>query len=164
MLRFYTAGESHGQALLAFISGLPAQLPIDVKFINHELRRRQLGYGRGGRQKIEKDTAEIFAGVRHGKTIGAPIALRIENRDWANWEKILPVEAAEEDPGARKLVAPRPGHADLAGSLKFNYHDARYILERASARETAARVAAGAIVKLLLRQFDCTVLSHTIQV
>src|SRR6266852_5374176 len=90
MLRFYTAGESHGQALLAFISGLPAQLPVDLKFINHELRRRQLGYGRGGRQKIEKDTAEIFAGVRHGKTIGAPIALRIENQDWANWEKILP--------------------------------------------------------------------------
>src|SRR6267378_3863470 len=164
MLRFYTAGESHGQALLAFISGLPAQLPIDVKFINHELRRRQLGYGRGGRQKIEKDTAEIFAGVRHGKTIGAPIALRIENRDWANWEKILPVEAAEEDPGARKLVAPRPGHADLAGSQKFNYHDARYILERASARETAARVAAGAFAKLLLREFDTEIASHTIQV
>ena len=127
MLRFYTAGESHGQALLAFISGLPAQMPVDLKFINHELRRRQLGYGRGGRQKIEKDTAEIFAGVRHGKTIGAPIALRIENRDWANWENILPVEVGKEDPGARKLVAPRPGHADLAGSQKFDYHDARYI-------------------------------------
>jgi len=137
MLRFYTAGESHGQALLAFISGLPAQLPIDVKFVNHELRRRQLGYGRGGRQKIEKDTAEIFAGVRHGKTIGAPIALRIENRDWANWEKTLPVEAGEVDAGERKLVAPRPGHADLAGSQKFDYHDARYILERASARKIA---------------------------
>src|SRR3989440_4403009 len=164
MLRFYTAGESHGQALLAFISGLPAQLPVDVKFVNHELRRRQLGYGRGGRQKIEKDTAEIFAGVRHGKTIGAPIALRIENRDWANWEKILPVEAAAEDPGARKLVAPRPGHADLAGSQKFNYHDARDILERASARETAARVAAGAFAKLLLREFDTEIASHTIQV
>src|SRR5947209_7296083 len=98
MLRFYTAGESHGQALLAFISGLPAQLPIDVKYINHELRRRQLGYGRGGRQKIEKDTAEIFAGVRHGKTIGAPIALRIENRDWANWEKIQAVRADLDSP------------------------------------------------------------------
>ncbi len=153
MLRFYTAGESHGQALLAFISGLPAQMPIDVKFINLELRRRQLGYGRGGRQKLEKDTAEIFAGVRHGKTIGAPIALRIENRDWANWEKILPVEAGNEDSESRKLVAPRPGHADLAGSQKFDYHDARYILERASARETAARVAAGAFAKLLLREF-----------
>ncbi len=164
MLKFYTAGESHGQALLAFVSGLPAQLPIDLKFINNELRRRQLGYGRGGRQKIEKDRAEIFAGVRHGKTIGAPIALRIENRDWANWEKILPVEPAEDDPGARKLVAPRPGHADLAGSMKFNYHDARYILERASARETAARVAAGAFAKILLKEFGTEIASHTIQV
>jgi len=164
MLRFYTAGESHGQALLAFISGLPAQMPVDLKFINHELRRRQLGYGRGGRQKIEKDAAEIFAGVRHGKTIGAPIALRIENRDWANWENILPVEAGKEDPAARKLVAPRPGHADLAGSQKFDYHDARYILERASARETAARVAVGAFAKLLLREFGTEIASHTIQV
>jgi chorismate synthase len=164
MLRFYTAGESHGQALLAFISGLPAQLPVDIKFINQELHRRQLGYGRGGRQKIEKDRAEIFAGVRHGKTIGAPVALRIENRDWANWEKILPVEATEDDPGTKKLLAPRPGHADLAGSQKFNYHDARYILERASARETAARVAAGAFAKLLLREFGTEIASHTIQV
>jgi chorismate synthase len=113
---------------------------------------------------MEKDRAEIFAGVRHGKTIGAPIALRIENRDWANWEKILPVEPAEDDPGARKLVAPRPGHADLAGSLKFNYHDARYILERASARETAARVAAGAFAKILLKEFGTEIASHTIQV
>ena len=164
MLRFYTAGESHGQALLAFVSGLPAQLPIDVEFVNHELHRRQLGYGRGGRQKIEKDRAEIFAGVRHGKTIGAPVALRIENRDWANWEKILPVEASEDDPGTKKLVAPRPGHADLAGSQKFNYHDARYILERASARETAARVAAGAFAKLLLRELGAEIASHTVQV
>jgi chorismate synthase len=164
MLRFYTAGESHGQALLAFVSGLPAQLPIDVDFINRELHRRQLGYGRGGRQKIEKDRAEIFAGVRHGKTIGAPVALRIENRDWANWEKILPVEASEDDPGTKKLVAPRPGHADLAGSQKFNYHDARYILERASARETAARVAAGAFAKLLLRELGTEIASHTVQV
>jgi chorismate synthase len=164
MLRFYTAGESHGQALLAFVSGLPAQLPIDVEFINRELHRRQLGYGRGGRQKIEKDHAEIFAGVRHGKTIGAPVALRIENRDWANWEKILPVEDSEDDPGTKKLVAPRPGHADLAGSQKFNYHDARYILERASARETAARVAAGAFAKLLLRELGTEIASHTVQV
>jgi chorismate synthase len=164
MLRFYTAGESHGQALLAFVSGLPAQLPIDVEFINQELHRRQLGYGRGGRQKIEKDQAEIFAGVRHGKTIGAPVALRIENRDWANWEKILPVEASEDDPGTKKLVAPRPGHADLAGAQKFNYHDARYILERASARETAARVAAGAFAKLFLRELGAEIASHTVQV
>src|SRR5207245_190837 len=164
MLRFYTAGESHGQALLAFISGLPAQMPVDIRFINHELRRRQLGYGRGGRQKIEKDTAEIFAGVRHGKTIGERIACHHENRDWANWEKILPVEEGKENTDARKLVAPRPGHADLAGSQKFDYHDARYILERASARETAARVAAGAFAKLLLREFGTEIASHTIQV
>src|SRR3981189_1514116 len=165
MLRFYTAGESHGKALLAFISGLPAQLPIDVKFINHEMRCSQLGYGRGGRQKIEKDTAEIFAGVRHGKTIGAPIALRIENRDWANWEKILPVEDnSEDDAPSKKLVAPPPGHADLAGSQKFNFHDARYILERASARETASRVAAAAFAKLLLRPFGTEIASHTVQV
>src|SRR5690348_1520593 len=164
MLRFYTAGESHGQALLAFISGLPASLPIDVDFINHELHRRQLGYGRGGRQKIEKDRADIFAGVRHGLTIGAPIALRIENRDWANWEKILPVEEPEDDAPQKKLVAPRPGHADLAGSQKFNFHDARYVLERASARETAARVAAGAFAKTLLRHFGTEIASHTLQV
>ncbi|HME13747.1 MAG TPA: chorismate synthase, partial [Candidatus Acidoferrum sp.] len=128
MLRFYTAGESHGQALLAFVSGLPAGLPIDLAFINNELHRRQLGYGRGGRQKIETDRADIFAGVHHGQTIGAPIAVRIENRDWANWEKFLPVENSPEAQAAaetKKLVAPRPGHADLAGSQKFNFHDAR---------------------------------------
>jgi len=165
MLRFYTAGESHGQALLAFVSGLPASLPVDVAFINNELHRRQLGYGRGGRQKIEKDRAEVFAGVRHGKTIGAPVALRIENRDWANWEKILPVEdTTEDDAPSKKLVAPRPGHADLAGAQKFNFHDARYVLERASARETAARVAAGSFAKLLLRQFGTEIASHTVQV
>ena len=165
MLKFYTAGESHGQALFAYISGLPAQLPIDLKFINTELHRRQLGYGRGGRQKIEKDRAEIFAGVRHGQTIGAPIALRIENRDWANWEKILAVETyPEDDSAAKKLVAPRPGHADLAGCQKFNFHDARYVLERASARETAARVAAGSVAKQLLRAFGVEIGSHTVQV
>ena len=165
MLRFYTAGESHGQALLAFLSGLPAGLPIDLEFVNRELHRRQLGYGRGGRQKIERDRADIFAGVRHGQTIGAPIALRIENRDWANWEKILAVAAyPEDDSTAKKLVAPRPGHADLAGSQKFNFHDARYILERASARETAARVAAGALAKQLLRVLGTEIASHTIQV
>jgi chorismate synthase len=165
MLKFYTAGESHGQALLAFVSGLPASLPVDLNFVNHELHRRQLGYGRGGRQKIEKDRADIFAGVRHGQTIGAPIALRIENRDWANWENVLPVEATAESAGKeRKLLAPRPGHADLAGSQKFNFHDARYVLERASARETAARVAAGAFAKLLLREFGTEIASHTVQV
>jgi chorismate synthase len=165
MLRFYTAGESHGQALVAFVSGLPAGLPVDVEAINHELHRRQLGYGRGGRQKIEKDRAEIFAGVRHGQTVGAPIALRIENRDWSNWEKILPVEASDAaEASSKKLVAPRPGHADLAGSQKFNFHDARYVLERASARETAARVAAGSFARQFLKQFGVEIASHTIQV
>jgi len=165
MLRFYTAGESHGQALLALVSGLPAGLPIDIEAINLELHRRQLGYGRGGRQKIEKDRAEIFAGVRRGETIGAPIAVRIENHDWANWEKILPVEASSTpEASSRKLLAPRPGHADLAGSQKFNFHDARYVLERASARETAARVAAGGFARQLLQQFGVHIASHTIQV
>ena len=165
MLRFVTAGESHGQALIAWISGVPAGVPVDFDFVQRELHRRQLGYGRGGRQKIEKDRVEAVAGIRHGQTIGAPIALRIENRDWANWEKALPVENLPEFEGAqRPLTAPRPGHADLAGSLKFNWHDARYVLERASARETAARVAAGSIAKLLLRQFDCEVLSHVVAV
>src|ERR1700693_3668462 len=173
MLRFVTAGESHGQALIAWVSGLPAALAVDTEFIQRELHRRQLGHGRGARQRIEKDTADILAGVRHGKTIGAPIAVRIENRDWKNWEKALPVEdtegadadAAGGMPGSqRPLTAPRPGHADLAGALKFDFHDARYVLERASARETAARVVAGALAKLLLREFGANVLSHTIAV
>ena len=165
MLRFFTAGESHGQALLAWVSGLPAGLPVDFDFINRELHRRQLGYGRGGRQKIEKDRVEALAGVRHGQTIGAPIALLIENRDWPNWEKALPVEdVAGAEEAQRPLTAPRPGHADLAGALKFNLHDARYVLERASARETAARVAAGAFAKLLLREFGSEVASHVIAV
>jgi chorismate synthase len=168
MLRFFTAGESHGQALLAWISGLPAGLSVDLEFIHGELHRRQLGYGRGGRQKIEKDRVEAFAGIRLGKTIGAPIALRIENRDWTNWEKILPVEAPEDVDGAetasRPLTAARPGHADLAGALKLNVHDARIVLERASARETAARVAAGALAKILLREFGVTILSHVVGV
>jgi chorismate synthase len=170
MLRFVSAGESHGQALVAWISGLPAGLPVDLELVQRELHRRQLGYGRGGRQRIEKDQADILAGVRHGKTIGAPIAIRIENRDWPNWEKALPVEDTEgadsegSPSGHRPLTAPRPGHADLAGALKFNFHDARYVLERASARETASRVAAGAFAKLLLREFGAAVLSHTIAV
>src|SRR6266571_5726931 len=165
MLRFVTAGESHGQALIAWISGLPAGVPIDFEFIQGELHRRQLGYGRGGRQKIEKDHVDALSGIRHGHTIGAPIALRLENKDWANWEKALPVEDVPGTEDARRpLTAPRPGHADLAGAMKFNFHDARYILERASARETAARVAAGAIAKLLLRQFGVEILSHVIAV
>jgi chorismate synthase len=165
MLQFATAGESHGQALVAWITGLPAGLRVDLEFVNSELHRRQLGYGRGGRQKIEKDRAEALAGVRHGQTIGAPIALRIENRDWANWERAMAVEDRAEDQKARRpLTAPRPGHADLAGAIKFNLHDARYILERASARETAARVAVGSLAKLLLREFGCEILSHVVGV
>jgi len=144
---------------------VPAGLPIDFDFMQGELHRRQLGYGRGGRQKIEKDRVEAIAGIRHGQTIGAPIALRIENRDWANWVNAMSVE---DVPGTedqrRPLTSPRPGHADLDGAMKFNFHDARYILERASARETAARVAAGAIAKLYLKQFGCEVLSHVVSV
>jgi len=165
MLRFVTAGESHGQALVAWVGGLPAGLRVDFDFVNSELHRRQLGYGRGGRQKIEKDQVDVIAGVRHGQTIGAPVALLIANRDWPNWEKAMPVEDADgAEDAKRPLTAPRPGHADLAGALKFNFHDARYVLERASARETAARVAAGALAKLLLREFGVEVLSHVVAV
>src|SRR5215472_17390251 len=165
MLRFVTAGESHGQALVAWISGLPAGVLVDLDFVGRELQRRQLGYGRGGRQRIEKDQADFLSGVRHGKTIGAPIALRIENRDWKNWEQALPVEDSEgAEDARRRLTAPRPGHADLAGSQKFNFHDARYVLERASARETAARVAAGSFAKLLLRELGSEIASHVLQV
>ena len=133
MLRFSTAGESHGEALVALVSGLPAGVPVDQEFLNRELWRRQQGYGRGGRMRIEKDTAHILSGVRHGNTIGSPVAMTLENRDWKNWEEILPVGAG--DPEKHKAVAsPRPGHADLAGALKYDFKDARYVLERASAR------------------------------
>ena len=163
MIRFSTAGESHGEALIALVSGLPAGVPIDLDFINRELWRRQQGYGRGGRMKIETDKAHILSGVRHGKTIGSPIAIEIVNRDWKNWEEKLPVEAG--DPSKHQTVAsPRPGHADLAGALKYNFSDARYVLERASARESTSRVAAGAFAKLLLRALGIEVLSHVVRV
>jgi len=163
MLRFSTAGESHGEALVAVLSGVPAGLKIDLAFIDRELWRRQQGYGRGGRMKIERDRAHILSGVRHGATIGSPIALTIENRDWKNWQDALPVGPG--DPERHKAVnSPRPGHADLAGALKYNLPEARYVLERASARESAARVAAGAIAKLLLREFGIEVLSHVLAV
>ena len=163
MLRFSTAGESHGQALLALLSGMPAGLAIDPAFVAHELWRRQQGYGRGGRMKIERDTPEFLSGVRNGATIGAPIAVLIPNHDWKNWEQTLAV-ATPAGEAARPVKSPRPGHADLAGAIKFNFPEARYVLERASARETAARVAAGAVAKLLLRALGIEVLSHVIQV
>jgi chorismate synthase len=163
MLRYFTAGESHGEGLVAFLSGVPAGLDIDLAFLNRELWRRQQGFGRGGRMKIETDRAHILSGVRHGKTIGSPISILLENKDWKNWEESLPVEPG--DPEKHKRVAsPRPGHADLAGALKYNFPEARYILERASARESAARVAIGAIAKFFLRELGMEVLSHVIAV
>src|SRR5579859_1295306 len=163
MLRFCTAGESHGEALVAVISGIPAGVEVDQEFVSRELWRRQQGYGRGGRMRIERDTAHFISGVRHGKTIGSPISLLIENRDWKNWQESLPVAAG--DPAKHKRVAsPRPGHADLAGALKYNLPEARYVLERASARESAARVAVGAVAKLLLKHIEAEVLSHVIAV
>ena len=165
MLRFETAGESHGECLVATVSGLPAGIPISVDAVNRELWRRQQGYGRGGRMKIETDRAEIVAGVRHSRTIGSPVAIIVRNKDWENWTDVLPVEDLDGAEDKRKPVTrPRPGHADLAGAIKYNFHDARYILERASARETTARVAVGAMAKALLSEFGIQVLSHVIAV
>jgi chorismate synthase len=163
MLRYYTSGESHGEALVAFLSGMPAGLKVDQAFLDRDLWRRQQGYGRGGRMKIERDTAHILSGVRQGATIGSPIAILLENKDWKNWQDSLPVE--QGDPARHKRVAsPRPGHADLAGALKYNFPEARYVLERASARESAARVAIGGVAKLFLRELGIEVLSHVISV
>ena len=163
MLRYFTAGESHGEALVAFLSGMPARLKVDQAFLDRELWRRQQGYGRGGRMKIERDTAHIVSGVRQGMTIGSPIAILLENKDWKNWQESLPV--GEGDPAKhKKVTSPRPGHADLAGALKYDFPEARYVLERSSARETAARVAAGALAKLFLREVGIEILSHVIAV
>jgi chorismate synthase len=163
MFRFETAGESHGECLVATITGLPAGIPISQDAINHELWRRQQGYGRGGRMKIETDTVSIVSGVRHGATIGSPVAMIIANKDWKNWTESMPVETG--DPAKHKPVQrPRPGHADLAGAIKYSLPDARYILERASARETTARVAVGALTKQFLGHFGIEVLSHVIGV
>jgi chorismate synthase len=166
MLRFLTAGESHGPCLTAIVEGLPAGLALDVEAINRDLARRQGGYGRGGRMKIERDKVEVLSGVlpsagsgrRGGKTTGAPVSLRIENRDWANWRERW---AAGDLP---KLTVPRPGHADYAGMVKYGLDDTRPILERASARETAARVAVGAVAKLLLAEFDVAVGSYVAEI
>lgn len=160
---FITAGESHGKGLVAVIEGLPAGLPVDPAFINHEMWRRQQGYGRGGRMKIESDEVEIISGVRHGETLGTPVSLLIRNRDFENWQDVMAVEPREftDEKRARKVTRPRPGHTDLAGGLKYDTHDLRDILERASARETAARVAVGAFARLLLKQIGIEVSSHT---
>ncbi len=164
IFRFLTSGESHGQCLNAIIEGVPAGVNINIDFINNELVRRQVGYGRGGRMLIEKDTAKILSGVRHGKSTGAPICLEIENKDWQNWKIPMCPEKVEETPENIELINSktiknvRPGHADLSGALKYNHTDVRNILERSSARETAARVAVGAVAKSILKEFgiDCS--------
>ncbi|MEJ2739251.1 MAG: chorismate synthase [Dehalococcoidia bacterium] len=159
-LRFMTTGESHGKGILSILEGMVAGLLIDEDMITYELKRRQAGYGRGGRMKIESDTAEILSGVRYGYTIGSPISIYIQNKDWKNWRDKMSVNPVETT--AEPITSPRPGHADLAGMIKYGTGDTRPVLERASARETAARVAAGAVAKKFLEVFDITVHSHTI--
>jgi len=167
VFRFLTSGESHGRAIGVIIEGVPAGLPIAPADLDRDLRRRQLGYGRGQRMAIERDSAGILSGVRHGVTIGSPIALQIQNRDWTNWQHTMRLASAPgpEDTGARRaaVTRPRPGHADLSAGLKYGREDLRDVLERASARETAARVAAGAIAKALLRQVGIDMASHVIE-
>src|SRR5499433_88357 len=160
---FVTSGESHGKGLIVTIQGLPAGLGVDPDQINYQLGRRQQGYGRGGRMKIERDEVEIFSGIRHGKTLGSPVSLIVKNRDYENWEDVMDVRERQfpDEKRARRLTRPRPGHTDLAGGIKYNTHDLRDILERASARETAARVAAGAVARLLLAEFGIEIASHT---
>src|ERR1043166_7485908 len=164
MFRFTTAGESHGRALVAIVEGLPAGLPIDVAQINHELWRRQQGYGRGQRMKIEQGRVEVLSGVRHGLALGSPLALTIENKDWQNWSEVMAAAPTDLPPEkSRQVKRPRPGHADLAGGLKYDARDLRNVLERASASETAARVACGAVAKQLLASFGVEIRSHVIQ-
>jgi chorismate synthase len=161
-LRLVTAGESHGPGLTCVVEGLPAGLELDLDAINRDMARRQLGHGRGGRMKIEKDAAEVTSGVRHGKTLGGPIALTVRNRDFANWEERMNPWPVEAD--VPEVHLPRPGHADLAGVQKFGFTDVRNVLERASARETAARVAGGALAKAFLRALGVSVVSHVTQI
>lgn len=164
MLRYMTAGESHGRALVTIVEGLPAGVPVDLTAIDRDLARRQSGYGRGGRMKIEQDRVEVLSGIRHGSTLGSPVALMVANRDWANWTEVMsptPVEAYSDVRAAQKVrTRPRPGHADLAGALKYDHADLRNVLERASARETAARVAAGSLAKQFLAPFGIRVAGH----
>jgi chorismate synthase len=161
-LNFTTAGESHGKGLVALVEGLPAGLPVRAEDVDAELVRRMQGYGRGARMKIERDRVEWLAGVRAGTTLGSPVAMLIANRDWANWEDVMAAEGAPGELRRRRVVRPRPGHADLAGVLKYDRLDARDVLERASARETAARVAAGALAKRLLDEFGIEIGSHVV--
>jgi chorismate synthase len=162
MFRFLTAGESHGPSLTAILEGIPAGLPFDRDAVNEQLRRRQGGYGRGGRMKIERDTAEVVSGVRHGHTLGSPITLRIANRDWANWQDRMGQEPPDEPP--EPVTRVRPGHADLSGALKYGQDDVREVIERASSRETAARVAVGAVCQQFLGAFGVAVHSHVLAV
>jgi len=165
MMRFLTAGESHGQALIAIVDGVPAGLSLTHEHIDRDLARRQKGYGRGGRMKIEQDRAQIVSGVRHGKTLGSPIAISIANRDWESWSDVMAVEPAKDEPGLSAAVTvPRPGHADLAGSIKYGHTDMRNVLERASARETAARVAVGAVAKRILDEIGAEIASHVVAI
>ncbi len=171
MLQYLTAGESHGPQLTAIIDGLPAGFPLDLDQINFQLARRQKGYGRGGRMKIESDTAQIVGGVRNGYTMGGPVALVITNKDWPNWSQIMdPFEPVPKKLGikqqrlAKETTHPRPGHADLPGGVKWNHHDLRNVLERASARETAARVALGAITRQILAHFNVQLASHVVRI
>lgn len=161
MLRYFTAGETHGKCLTAIIEGIPAGVRISLDKINENLAKRQKGYGRGGRMLIEKDTAEILSGVRGGITLGSPIAIKIENRDWENWSSIM---GTEESNGEKSVEFPRPGHADLSGGMKYNHHDLRNVLERASARETAARVAVGALVRQIIEPFGIEFNSHVVSI
>lgn len=165
MLRYLTAGESHGPALVAILEGMPSNVPVAAADINAHLIRRMGGYGRGGRMKIERDEVEILGGIRYGKTLGSPVAVLIRNRDWENWKHVMAPEAefALGDADRRTMTRPRPGHADLIGGLKYDHRDLRNVLERASARETAARVAVGAVCKCLLRQFGVQVVSHVVE-
>ena len=160
-MRYLTAGESHGPELTTIIEGVPAGLTLSVEAINQELARRQGGYGRGGRMKIEKDQIRITSGVRHGKTLGSPITMIVENRDWKNWQKVMSVEPVEEKAEKlRRVAKPRPGHADLVGGMKYHHSDFRNVLERSSARETTMRVAVGALAKQILAAVDIEIASH----
>jgi chorismate synthase len=163
-LRFLTAGESHGEALTTVIDGIPAGLQLVEADINEDLARRQRGYGRGGRMKIERDQAHISSGVRWGMTLGSPITLTIQNRDWENWKQTMAVGAPPEGTAPKTVTRPRPGHADLAGAMKYAHHDIRNVLERSSARETTARVAVAGVAKKLLGEFGITILSHVIEI